>query len=101
MTETIAPTTVDNRKPVTVSPPLTGANWVAANACCNMNPHRMAANPLNGALWMAERYAIDYVQLTPDGRFFNGDKADPRSWPAFGADVHAVADGSVVAVVSG
>ena len=99
MTETIAPVTVDNRKPVTVSPPLTGAGWAALNACCDMNPHRMAANPLNGALWVAERYAIDYVQLTPDGRLFNGEKADLRSYPAFGAEVHAVVDGTVVAVV--
>jgi len=99
MTETIAATTVDNRKPVTVSPPLTGGGWVATNACCGMNPHRMAANPLNGALRFAQRYAIDYVRLTADGRFFNGDKGDLRSYPAFGADVHAVADGTVVAVV--
>ncbi len=99
MTEIVAPTTVDNRKPVTVSPPLTGTGWVAVNACCDMNPHRMAANPLNGDLWVAERYAIDYVRLTPDGRIFNGDKGDVRSYPAFGAEVHAVADGTVVAVV--
>ncbi|MFZ0835542.1 MAG: M23 family metallopeptidase [Mycobacterium sp.] len=99
MTETIAATTVDSRKPVTVSPPLTGAGWAAVNACCDTNPHRMAANPINGALWLAERFAIDYLQLTPDGRIFNGDKADLRSYPGFGAGVHAVADGTVVAVV--
>lgn len=101
MTETIAATVVDNRKPVTVSPPLTGNGWLAVNACCDMNPHRMAANPINGSLWVAERYAIDYLRLTQDGRVFNGDKADPRSYPGFGADVHAVADGTVVAVVDG
>ena len=99
MTETIAPTTVDNRKPVTISPPLSGANWVDANGCCGMTPHRMAVNPLNGQLWAAERYAIDYVQLTPDGRLFNGNKGDLLSYPFFGADVHAAADGQVAAVV--
>ncbi|MGE5695253.1 MAG: M23 family metallopeptidase [Candidatus Sericytochromatia bacterium] len=101
MTETIAATVVDNRKPVTVSAPLTGNGWLAVNACCDMNPHRTAANPLNGALWVAERYAIDYLRLTPDGRVFNGDKADLRSYPGFGADVHAVSDGTVVAAVDG
>ena len=99
MTETIAPTTVDNRKPVTISPPLSGANWVDANGCCGMTPHRMAVNPLNGQLWAAERYAIDYVQLTPDGRLFTGDRGDLLSYPYFGADVHAAADGQVAAVV--
>jgi hypothetical protein len=99
MIETIAPTTVDDRKPVTISPPLRGANWVDANGCCGMTPHRIAVNPLNGQLWAAERYAIDYVQLTPDGRLFNGNKADLGSYPFFGADVHAAADGQVAAVV--
>jgi hypothetical protein len=99
MIETIAPTAVDNRKPVTISPPLWGANWVDANGCCGTSPHRMAVNPLNGQLWAAERYAVDYVQLTPDGRLFNGNKADLGSYPFFGADVHAAADGQVAAVV--
>jgi hypothetical protein len=99
MTETLAPTTVDNRKPVTISPPLSGDNWVDGNGCCGMTPHRMAVSPLNGQLWAPERYAIDYVRLTPDARLFNGDKGDLRSYPSFGFDVFAVADGPVVAVV--
>lgn len=101
MTETIAPTTVDHRTPVTISPPLSGDNWVDANGCCDATPHRMAVSPLNGALWAPERYAIDYVRLTPDGRLFSGDKGDLAGYPSFGADVIAVADGRVVAVTDG
>lgn len=99
MTETIAPTVVDNRKPVTIAPPLSGRNWVDGNGCCDMSPHRVAVSPLNGQLWAPERYAIDFVQLTPDGRTFNGDKADLLSYPFFGADIHGVADGQVVSVI--
>jgi hypothetical protein len=99
MTETLAPTTVDNRTPVTISPPLSGDSWVDGNGCCDMDPHRMAVGPLNGQLWAPERYAVDYIRLTPDGRLFNGDKGDPQSYAAFGADVMAVADGPVVAAV--
>ena len=99
MSETIAPTVVDNRKPVTIAPPLTGDNWVSANGCCDMSPHRMAVSPLNGQLWAPERYAIDFVQLSADGRMSNGDKADLVSYPFFGADVHGVADGQVVSVI--
>jgi Peptidase family M23 len=99
MTETIAPTTVDNRKPVTISAPLSGDNWVDNNGCCDMTSHRMAISPLNGQLWAPERYAIDYLQLTPDGRLFAGDKGDLASYPCYGVDVHAVADGAVLAVV--
>lgn len=101
MTENIAPTTVQTRKPPVIAPPLVGTNWVDANSCCDMTPHRMALNPLNGQLWAAERFAIDYVQLLPDGRLFNGDKTKPESYPGFGADIHAVSDGPVVAVVEG
>jgi hypothetical protein len=101
MTETVAPVTVQTRKPVVISPPLSGPNWLDANGCCDMTAHRMAMNPLNGQLWAAERFAIDYVQLGPDGRLFTGDQTKPESYPYFGADIHAVADGPVVAVVDG
>ena len=101
MTETVAPVTVQTRKPAEIAPPLVGPNWVDANSCCDMTPHRMALNPLNGQLWAAERFAIDYVQLRPDNRLFNGDKTKPESYPGFGADIHAVADGPVVGVLDG
>ncbi len=61
----------------------------------------MALNPINGEIWAAERFAIDYVQLGPDGRLFTGDKADVESYPYFGADILAVADGPVVATLDG
>ena len=39
-----------------------------------MTAHRMALNPINGQLWAAERFAIDYLQLSPtEGRVFTGD----------------------------
>jgi hypothetical protein len=101
MTETVAPVTVSTRKPAVIAPPLVGSNWLDANSCCDMTPHRMALNPLNGQLWAAERFAIDYVQLLPELRLFNGDKTKPESYPGFGAEIHAVADGTVVAVLDG
>lgn len=101
LTETIAPVTVQTRKPPSISPPLTGDRWLDINSCCDMSPHRMALNPINGKLWAAERFAIDYVQLGPDGRIFTQNKAAVESYPYFGADVHAVADGPVVSVLDG
>ena len=61
----------------------------------------MALNPIDGKLWAAERFAIDYVQLGADGTLFTGDQAKVESYPYFGADIHAVADGPVVGVVDG
>jgi len=101
LTETVAPVTVQTRKPVVIAPPLVGPNWVDANSCCDMTPHRIALNPLDGQLWAAERFAIDYVQLSGDMRLFSGDKARLESYPGFGADIHAVADGTVVGVLDG
>jgi hypothetical protein len=101
MTETVAAVNVQDRQPVTIAPPLDGPNWLDGNSCCDMTPHRTALNPLNGQLFAAERFAIDYVQLGPDGRIFTGDKTKVESYPYFGTDIHAVADGPVVAVVDG
>jgi hypothetical protein len=97
----VAPVTVSTHAPPVISPPLAGPRWLDGNSCCDMTAHRMALNPLNGQLWAAERFAIDYVQLSPDGTMFRGDVSKPESFPYFGADIHAVADGPVVAVLDG
>ncbi|QNJ93715.1 peptidoglycan DD-metalloendopeptidase family protein [Mycolicibacterium fluoranthenivorans] len=101
MTETVAPVTVQTRTPVQIAPPLRGPKWLDANGCCEMTPHRMALNPLDGQLWAAERFAIDYVQLDPGYRLLNGPAGKLTSYPYFGTDIHAVADGPVVAVLDG
>jgi hypothetical protein len=101
MTVNVAPVTVQTRKPVVISPPLAGPKWLDGNGCCDMTAHRMALNPINGQLWAAERFAIDYVQLDGDGRVFTGDKTNVESYPYFGADILAVGDGPVVAAVDG
>ncbi|WP_319453187.1 MULTISPECIES: M23 family metallopeptidase [unclassified Mycobacterium] len=101
MTEDVAHVTVSDHQPAVISPPLDGPMWLDANSCCDMTAHRMAMNPLNGALWAAERFAIDYVQLSADGTVYKGDRSKPESYPYFGADIHAVADGPVVGVMEG
>ena len=101
MTEHVAPVTVQTRKPVVITPPLSGPGWLDGDGCCGMSAHRMALNPINGQLWGAERFAIDYVQLAPDGRAVEGDPTKLESFPYYGADIHAVADGPVVAAVDG
>ena len=101
MTVTVAPVTVQTRKPVVISAPLSGPGWVDGGGCCDMGAHRMALNPINGALWAAERFAIDYLQLQPDGRLYTGDQTKLESFGYFGADILAVADGPVMSAVDG
>lgn len=97
----IAPVEVQPREPVVIRPPLRGPNWVDGGGCCGTSAHRTALNPVNGRLWAAERFAIDYVQLDPDGRLVTGDPSKPESFAYFGADIHAVGDGRVISVLDG
>lgn len=99
--EGVAPVKVSEAKPITIASPLRGPNWLDGNSCCDMTAHRMALNPLGGSLWAAERFAIDYVQLSDDGTIYKGDRAKPESYPYFGDDILAVADGPVVGVMEG
>lgn len=97
----VAPIAISTHEPAVITPPLYGPRWLDGNSCCDMTAHRMALNPLNGQLWAAERFAIDYVQLSPDGTVFHGDASKPESYPYFGADIHAVSNGPVVAILDG
>lgn len=101
LTQPVAPVAVSSRKPVSVAPPLDGPNWLNGDGCCGMSAHRMALNPINGKLYAAERFAIDYVQLGNDFRVFSGAATKTESYPYFGAQIHAAGDGKVVAVRDG
>ncbi|GAC69650.1 M23 family metallopeptidase [Gordonia soli] len=94
--EPIAEVTVSDQKPVEIAPPLRGAGWFDANGCCEITPHRGAANPIDGSFWLAERFAIDFVQLDPAGRLYVGDPTKVESYPYFDDDIHAVAPGRIV-----
>ncbi len=101
LTENIAPVTVQTRQPISIAPPLNGPNWLDGDSCCDMSAHRTALNPIDGEIWAAERFAIDYVQLGPDGRLFTGAETQLDSYPYVGSDVVAVGEGPVVSVVDG
>lgn len=97
-TQQVAPTSVSSRTPISLAPPLDGAGWMDINGCCGMTSHRMALNPINGSLWAAERFAVDYLQLDGNTRIATGDPAALTSYPYYGVPVHAVADATVRAV---
>lgn len=96
LTERIGPTPVDGRTLPTLSAPLLGERYIAADGCCDAVRHTRAILPVNGSTYVAQRYAIDYEQADDQDRIFTGDPRDPASYVIFGREVRAVADGTVV-----
>ena len=95
-----AQATVTN-KPLVISPPLRGSEWLSGNGPANASGHRRAMVPIGGRAHIAQRFAIDFVQLNPDGKTFTGDQKDNKSYRCYGAEALAVADGIVVATKDG
>ncbi|MBS1894637.1 MAG: serine hydrolase [Actinobacteria bacterium] len=97
-----APTPVTNREAVVIASPLRGPNWVVGNGCCaTFNAHRGTVLPVNGAPHVAERFAIDFIQIDPMGRLFEGSKNPLSNYSYFGDEIYSAAAGKVVGVVDG
>ena len=94
-------TSVDPRLPVVLGPPLHGDLLVDANGCCGHSPHREAFFDFDDHLVVAQRYAIDFVRIDRAGRRFAGDVARNEDYLIYGADVLAVAPGTVVLATDG
>ncbi|MEV6683234.1 M23 family metallopeptidase [Streptomyces erythrochromogenes] len=91
-----APFDISAGKPRVISPPVKGDNWVAANGCCGTGEaHRPALNTLNGKLGNSQRFAIDWMKLDDDGKFYSGDKTKNESFANYGQAIYAVADGTI------
>lgn len=84
-----------------ISPPLRGDNWLAGNGPSNTSGHRRALIPIDGHAAIAQRFAIDWVRLNPDGNTYTGDRLDNKNYRAYGSEALAVADGTVVATKDG
>ena len=91
-----------NRRPATViKPPLKGNGWLATTACCTPNVHRDLRIVVDGRrIETAETFAVDWALLKGD-RVDEGDGTNNKQSYAYGADVFAVADGTVVSIQDG
>jgi hypothetical protein len=87
---------------VAIAPPLKGSHWVAGGGCCAPpSYHRGATLPLNGAIRVAERFAIDFVQLNDKNMLITGPMEKLSSYAFFGDEIYSVADGTVVGTADG
>ena len=85
-----------------IAPPVRGDNWIALNGCCEPGfPHRSSLMSVNGKLNNSQRFAIDWKRTDDEGEFYAGDKTRNESYIDYGADILAVADGTVVSVLDG
>jgi hypothetical protein len=85
-----------------LSPPLEGANWIAADGPSNDvdNHHRRGVIILNGRAVDSRRYAIDWKKVK-DGVSFSGDPRNVHSYLCYGEKVLAVADGLIIRAKDG
>lgn len=90
-----------HRGAVAISSPLRGEHWLAANGPSNTSGHRQALIPIDGHAAIAQRFAIDWVQLRDDGKTFQGDEKDNKNYLAYGHEAYAVADGVVTETKDG
>lgn len=84
-----------------LEPPLRGALYIAGDACCDSTRHVRATLPLDGQLFTAQRFAVDWEQLDGMGRIYAGDPKKVDSYNVYGEPIHAVASGKVVAALDG
>jgi hypothetical protein len=92
---------VDRRPAMVIKPPLKGEGWLVSSGCCKPNLHRDLRVAADGVrIATPEAFDIDWAKLRGT-RIFDGDGSNNEQHYAFGEDVQAVADGTVVSVQEG
>jgi hypothetical protein len=91
------PLKVSSQPAIVLAPPFKGDGWLNANGCClEVGPHRFVTNPMNGTLDPSEQFAIDWIKVDSQRKAFRGDGKKSEQWLCYGAEVLAVAPGTVV-----
>ncbi len=95
--EVDAPEVTINRQPtIVIKPPVKGNGWLASCGCCKPNLHRDLRIAIGGTrIETPETFAVDFNKIKKD-RIFDGDGTKNEQHYAFGEDVFAVADRTVV-----
>ena len=99
--ETVAEEAVPVRRagPLVLGPPLPAGVWLAGGGPSNQSDHRRTLTALAGRTYVAQRFAIDWMLVGPNGDTHRRDMTGNESYWGFGQPVLAVADGEVTEVV--
>src|SRR5262249_53654404 len=93
--------TIDRRPAIVIKPPLKGNGWLASAGCCKPNVHRDLRVAIDGRrIETGETFAIDWNRVKNDN-IHDGDGKKLEQHYAFGEDVFAVANGTVVSTHDG
>lgn len=84
---------------LTLAPPFNGGTWLAGDGPVNDSPHRRTIMAVDGHIYSAERFAIDWIRVGPNGDSTHDGKTQNENWWGFGEPVLAVADGEITEVV--
>ena len=92
---------INRRAATVIKPPVKGDGWLSTSACCTPNVHRDLRVAVNGRrIETPETFAVDWALLKGD-RVYEGDGSRNDQFYGYGADVYAVANGTVVSVQDG
>jgi murein DD-endopeptidase len=86
---------------LTLRPPFHGGIWLAGDGPANNTNHRRAITAVHGHIYSAERFAIDWLKVGPNGDSRHDGSARNDNWWGWGEPVLAVADGDITEVVDG
>jgi murein DD-endopeptidase MepM/ murein hydrolase activator NlpD len=88
---------VDRSPAMVLQPPVRGDGWIIFRGCCDLaTSHRGSTTSFNGTMYVAERFAIDFVRIGEDGLLIAGPGNVLASYRYYGLPVYAVADGTVI-----
>ncbi len=101
----LAPLPIAKESPIVVAPPLRGT-WIAGDSVNNLPDaaHRRAVIVDSGHAWLAQRYAIDWVQIQMDNgaaTTFKGAEDKNDSYFCYNQPIYSVAAGKVVDMSDG
>jgi murein DD-endopeptidase len=84
-----------------LNPPFDGGTWLAGSGPSNNSDHRRTITAIDGHIYSAERFAIDWVKVGPNGDSRHDGTTRNENWWGWGEPVLAVADSEITGVVDG
>ena len=85
---------VSSEPVVVIGPPLRGSNWAACVVGAD-GYHRNTVMPIGGTWVAPERWAVDWIQFGEGKKLLTGAIEKNGSYPQYGREIIAVADGFI------